>query len=397
MRSSNRLYAAGFGAACLLAAGPAAAISTTIGDTEVSLGGYVKLDAAYSSYSEGAPSDRGRQFYIANLVPVEGDGVNTGDRDGATDFSARETRLNVGTKTRKNGHTFKTFIEFDFLDGAFDANPGGGESLVNGSNARMRHAFVSWEDPRGNNWLFGQTWSTFMDLGAYPDLLDFIGKSEGMAFVRQSQIRYTRGPLQIALENPETTIGGGGVGATDNENLPDAVVKYSLKTQGGNLISFSGLLRQLDGDGGAPRDKELAYGLNVSGKQMLGKNDIRFQLNYGDGIGRYLGLGTSPDAVPDGSGELETIEAFGGYVSYRHLWNARWRSNVAYGYYSADNDVALTGAGATKQAQSLHVNLLYSPVSAFTIGGELMHADREEESGADGSLSRLIFSAKYAF
>ncbi|WP_043768017.1 DcaP family trimeric outer membrane transporter [Algiphilus aromaticivorans] len=401
MRSSNRLYAAGFGAACLLVAGPAAAVSTTIGDTEVSLGGYIKLDAMYSSYSDAAggnaPEDRGRTFTIPALIPVESAGS---DRDGATDFTARESRFNLGTSTSKGGHTLKTFIELDFLDPAFDGGLGGNERLVNDSNPRLRHAFVSWETPMGGSWLFGQTWSTFMDLGAYPELLDFIGPSEGMTFVRQAQVRYTNGPLQIALENPQSTITptGGGRISNDNENLPDAVVKYSLKTQSGNLLSFSGLLRQLDGGGpGASGDKTVGYGVNISGKQMLGANDIRFQVNYGDGIGRYLGLNTANGAVIDNDGELESIEAFGGYVSYRQVWSARWRSNLSYGYFSADNDAALTGNGVTKQAQSLNLNLLHEPVAGLVVGGELIYSDRELESGADGSLSRFQFSAKYAF
>lgn len=291
---------AAIAATCLLAAGAAAAVSTTFGDTEFSLGGYIKLDAVYSSYSDApggnAPADRGRAFTIPALIPVESAGS---DRDGATDFTARESRFNIGTTTSKNGHRIKTFIEVDFLDPAFDGALANEERLVNSSNPRMRHAFVAWDDPNGNSWLFGQTWSTFMDLGAYPDLLDFIGPSEGMTFIRQTQVRYTRGPLQIALENPETTVlpnaNTGGGGFNDNENLPDLVGKLRFTRNDGSLISFSALLRQLDGDGITPGgDKEIGYGINVSGKKMLGRDDIRFQANFGDGIGRYLGLNTAP-------------------------------------------------------------------------------------------------------
>ncbi|TMP26646.1 porin, partial [Pseudoalteromonas rubra] len=42
-------------------------------------------------------------------------------------------------------------------------------------------------------------------------------------------------------------------------------------------------------------------------------------------------------------------------------------------------------------------NLLYSPVKKLTFGVEFKHAERETESGADGDLDRLQFSAKYAF
>ncbi|NNK33905.1 MAG: porin, partial [Xanthomonadales bacterium] len=44
-----------------------------------------------------------------------------------------------------------------------------------------------------------------------------------------------------------------------------------------------------------------------------------------------------------------------------------------------------------------HVNLIYSPVPKMDFGFEFMYADREVESGADGDLTRLQFSAKYAF
>lgn len=393
------LLSAGLGAVCLLAAGPASAVSATFGDTEFTLGGYVKLDAAYSRYTEGpAPSDRGRQFHIPALIPTSDGSASS---DGATDFSARESRFNIKTRTVKGAHTFESFVEVDFLDPGFDGDLGNQERLVNSSGARLRHAYAAWEDPQGNRWLLGQTWSTFMELGAYPDLLDFIGPSQGMTFVRQSQIRLERGPLQVALENPESTItpNGGGARINDNsDNLPDLVAKYRVPLRGGNLLSFGGLLRQLDGSSpSAQSNKAVAYALNISGKLMLGPNDLRYQVNYGDGIGRYLGLNTANGAVIDNNGELETIEAFGGYLAYRHHWTQRWRSNLVFGYFSADNDTALTGATVTESAQSVHVNLLYSPVSAFTIGAEYIFAERELENGDDGALHRLQFSAKYAF
>ena len=51
----------------------------------------------------------------------------------------------------------------------------------------------------------------------------------------------------------------------------------------------------------------------------------------------------------------------------------------------------------TKKAQSMHVNLIYSPVPKMDFGIEFLYADREVESGVDGDLTRLQFSAKYAY
>ena len=44
-----------------------------------------------------------------------------------------------------------------------------------------------------------------------------------------------------------------------------------------------------------------------------------------------------------------------------------------------------------------NVNLIYSPVPKMDFGVELMYANREVESGLDGDLTRLQFSAKYAY
>jgi hypothetical protein len=117
----------------------------------------------------------------------------------------------------------------------------------------------------------------------------------------------------------------------------------------------------------------------------------------GNGTGRYLGLNTANGAVLDSNGNLKSIEQWGGFVSFRHFWDSRWRSNFTFSYLSNDNDTALTGTGVTRDVYSIHANLLYQPVEKMTVGGEIMFADRTLETGASGDLTRLLFSAKYAF
>jgi hypothetical protein len=51
----------------------------------------------------------------------------------------------------------------------------------------------------------------------------------------------------------------------------------------------------------------------------------------------------------------------------------------------------------TKNAKSVHVNLIYNPLPKLDFGIEFMYADREVESGVDGDLTRIQFSAKYAY
>ena len=94
---------------------------------------------------------------------------------------------------------------------------------------------------------------------------------------------------------------------------------------------------------------------------------------------------------------MHGIDSTGVFGSYRHLWSDKWRSNLTLGYLSVDNDTDLTGLNVTRHASSVHFNLIYSPQPKLDFGAELMYADREIESGADGDMTRLQFSAKYAY
>ena len=352
-------------------------------------GGYVKADVIYSDYSGGsvASGNAGRDFYIPATVPVGDDG------ESYLDFHAKESRINFkSTHLLDNGAKLGTFIEMDFL-----LSGAGDERISNSYNPRLRHAFFTYD-----KWLFGQTWMTFFNVGALPENLDFVGPAESTIFGRQVMIRYTSGGLQLALENGETTItpyGGGGRIVADDNQVPDVVLRYNAKGDWGSFTA-AGILRQLAYKNNAAGidDKTSGWGISLSGKFMIGgKDDFRWMASTGGGLGRYLGLNLANGAVLDEDGNLNTIDSAGIFGSYRHFWNEKWRSNLTLGYTKVDNDVELTGMGVTKKASSFHINLIYNPLPKLDFGIEYMMADREIESGADGDLKRIQFSAKYAF
>jgi hypothetical protein len=133
---------------------------------------------------------------------------------------------------------------------------------------------------------------------------------------------------------------------------------------------------------------------------MIGRDDIRFMFNYGDALGRYMGLNAFNDGYIGADGKIETFNQYGGFVAYRHFWNDHWRSNFSVSMAEADNpsssDVPLVG-GYAKTYQSAHVNLQWMPTPALQLGGELIWASKELEDGRDGDLSRFQFSVKYGF
>ncbi len=274
--------------------------------------------------------------------------------------------------------------------------------MTNAYNPGFRRAFITYD-----NWLLGQEWTTFLNLNTLPEVLDFVAfPSEGTVFVRQPQVRYTNGGFMLALENPETTVlPSGGVGAVAGVNdsiLPDLIARYNFKFGGGHEVSVAGLLRQLKTETAAAGEvpgidsDETGGGVSVGGKFAFGQDDLKFQITAGEGIGRYMALGTSADAVL-ASGELDSIGIIAGYLAYKHTWTPQWRSTFTASMFSADNDTDKTGIGVTSDVQSFSANLLYSPVPRLTFGAEYRHATREIESGADGDLDRLQFSSKFTF
>ena len=354
-------------------------------------GGYVKLDTIYSKYNSGSYSGAGRDFYIAGTVPVGPDGS---PGESYLDYHVKESRINFRTNhLLDNGAKLGTFIEMDFL-----LAPGGDERISNSYQPRLRHAFLTY-----NNWLFGQTWMTFFNVGALPENLDFVGPAESTIFGRQAMIRYTNGPWQVAVENPETTItpyGGGGRIVTDDNRVPDFVARYNMKGDWGSF-TVAGILRSLRYDGSAgplADDSTTGWGVSLSGKFVFdNKDDFRWMASSGSGMGRYMGLNTANGAVLDADGNLHSIKSTGVFSSYRHLWSSQWRSNLTLGYLSVDNEIRWTGTGVTKNAKSFHINAIYSPQPKLDFGIEFMYADRKLENGNDGDLKRLQFSAKYAF
>ena len=151
------------------------------------------------------------------------------------DFQARESRLNfrVDHKTA-GGNSVTAFVEMDFF-----TDGGGNEVVSNSYSPRLRHAFIKYD-----KWTFGQTWSTFQDVAALPEALDFVGPAESTTFIRQSMIRYTTGNLELAVENPADVSLAGAPGISST--MPDLIGRYTFKFgDKGSYLKVAGLYRSL--------------------------------------------------------------------------------------------------------------------------------------------------------
>lgn len=380
--------------AILLAAALPMAVQAA--NTEFSYGGYIKMDAMMSTYSDGdiGAGSLGRDFYVPSTTPTSG---GTGEETSSVDFTAKSSRLNFKTvTTTDSGEKVTGFIEMDFL------TTSGNEVVSNSNSPRLRHAFFTY-----NNLTFGQTWSTFMNVGALPETVDFLGVSDGTVFNRQAQIRYTMGDFQFALENPETTLvtapaapGAPGTLTTDDSGLPDIVARYNLKA-GDHAFTVAAIARQFavqDGAQNGVDETANGFGVSLSGMVKIGADDLKFSYTTGD-VARYVGLAAAQDAIVDASGDIKATTVNAAFVAYRHFWNDKMRSTIAYSMLDADYDDDAIAAGRVEASTSTRLNLMYSPTKEVTYGVEYSMATLEKVTTTknEGDMNRLHFTAKYSF
>ncbi|MEO0982137.1 MAG: DcaP family trimeric outer membrane transporter [Pseudomonadota bacterium] len=357
-----------------------------IGDTRLAFGGLIDLDVHVSEFSDGtvASSSIARDFYIPGATPVGGESSEV-----LTDFTAQASRFYLTADQDIGGHEVSGRIELDFL-GSLQGN----ERVSNSFSPRLRLAYVNVD-----NWRFGQDWTTFQNTSAIPESASFLILSDGMVFIRQPQIRYTRGNLQFSLENGDTTItplSGGRIEA-DTQFVPDGVIRYNHTGDFGN-ISLAGIARQLRADiPGVVDDSAFGWGLSASGRVKLGsRDDLRFNVVGGEGLGRYVGLNATNAAFVSPAGDLEPVRTIGGLVAWRHPFGESARFNIGVSGLFADNP-DFAAPGATRNVQSGYLAVLTDIAPRVTVGGEILYGRRELESGAEGDLMRFTFSTKYAF
>ena len=353
--------------------------------------GFIRADALLTATGDGELPDAsvGRDLYVPGAIPV-------GGIDEGTDLDAlaKWSRFILGVdQTTDAGDTLAARLEFDLFGGAL-----GSEQSTNTYGLTVRHAWFGW-----NRWLFGQTWTNAFDPATLVDSVDIVGATDAQVFVRQAQVRYTRGPWSFSAENPETTItprGGGARVSSDDNVLPDLTARYTHKAPWGQL-SAAVLLRELAWETtgpGAIDDRQTALAASISGKILLGPtDDLRFAVTGGQAPGRYIGLGIASDAQVDADGSLDPVDGVAAYLAWRHAFSPQWRANLYAAASRYDHDVAATGSAVTESVRSLAANVFWTPLPRLDLGAELRFARRELESGASGDLRRLNLLARYSF
>jgi hypothetical protein len=392
-------------AALVLAASPAAAANFDANGTKVTLGGYLKLMMIYDidGTVETGP-------FVGDLAggydpPLDGSAM-----EDTEDFRmiARESRLFVKTKSESEKGVLQTHFEGDFFGGSTNATA----TWSNSHALRLRHAYGSLT--KGSHVILaGQSWSTFMDLAAGVPDMDIAG-DPGFTFVRQGQIRYQYNLrpghyIAAAIENPDRGLTAAGpvaffTNAGDStEKLPDFVLKYFYANK---MLTLSPrvIVRQFDLTDTATDESAsaMAWGASLSSSVKAGPVRFCATFMYGDGLGRYGGLGNIAGAGLTADNEVGTVQFMainGGLtVTLTNALNwtigAGWAENDDEAYTGAD--AVLTG-NATKTAMGYHTNIKWKITPAFEWAIGVAKYEREVMDGREGDMIRCQSYFKYDF
>jgi hypothetical protein len=339
--------------------------------------GYAKLDTIV----DASPAGNTDQFFPSS-IPV---GLTDAQRVASTTLHVRQTRLNLDFRSPADfGGDFRTYAEIDFFGTSGSLDP------------RMRHFYG-----QVMNLLIGQTWTTFTDVDAFPDTLDFSGPA-GISLLRQAQVRYTqplrgRQSLAFAIERPLTQAPQTPDGGAAYSPAPDVIVRYRLERDRSHL-QVGTLVRAL-GYRVAARNKTTAgVGFNASGAWKATDQDLVIgYVAYGAGIARYIdnlaAMGADLDRNETNTG-VTALSALGTYTALTHQWPRRFRTTGVLGYSSIDNTAA-QAATAFRNSYYVATNLLWNPAGSLNVGVEYLFGTHRLKDGADAHASRVQFAAKY--
>jgi hypothetical protein len=330
-------------------------------------------------------------------------------RDHNTFAGVRQSRLGVRSSSPTSLGELKTTFEFELFGTGVDEGQ---------TTFRLRHAYGEL-----GQFGAGQTWSPFMDPDVFPNSLEYWGPT-GMVFFRNVQVRWMplkgNSNLVIAAERPGAS-GDQGVYADRVElsnikarfPMPDITGAYKYGQKWG-YVRVAGALRVIKWDDLVDDAIDLSgdatgWGINLSSNLNVGKDVVRLQYVFGEGIQNYMNDAPVDIGIKNNFqdprrpllGEALPIQGLVAFID--HVWSAKYSSSFGYSRTDIDNSNG-QAPDAYKSGQYLLGNILYYPAPNVMFGTEIQWGRRENFGSDAGEAAdfhsdgvKLQFSFKYSF
>lgn len=331
--------------------------------------------------------------------------------NGQASVSVKQSRFGIkGTLPTAEGLPPVDYkFEIDFFGVGVDE----GQTTV-----RLRHFYFEW-----GQLLAGQTHSLFMDIDAFPDVIDYWGPS-GLVFWRHPQIRWSpvhseTNLLAFALEGPSNSIDPGNIRLIDqfaeadiqsDQKAPDITAQFRHDGDWGHF-QLAGIARRLGYEYRVTSDEPWSTGKvngwGIEGSLVLKTTEmdkLLLQVVHGDGVASYMndgGMDIAPTAafnpllaVPTLRAEAVPLTGVSAY--YNHYWSSKWESAFGYSFTQVSN-TNFQEPTVFHKGQYASFNLLAYPFKDLMIGAEVLWGKLTQNGGQTGDDFRFQFSAKYSF
>ncbi|AWF80583.1 hypothetical protein BTJ40_07040 [Microbulbifer sp. A4B17] len=356
--------------------------------TRIKINGFTELDASYDTGAIVSPAEfRTSAIVTRDRTAAEG-------KDGKTNVTVQNSTLSFKARTPWGDRLIQNEFSMVALQGPTVSEPF--------LSLELEIAYGQVSDILLSGDLrLGLDWSTFSNLTAVPNTLDYEGPNSVITLIRPVA-RWNRKydptlTLQVSLDAPTDRVFQN---ALEVSRWPDFVVAVISQT---DRINFQGsfILRDLRGSG-EPQSavSDTGWGINLSGViDMPGKlapDFASYSFSYGYGYGSLM-----DDRPPDASydfvnNRLEAIPTFGWYLAYQHWWSPCLYTVATYGLVGQDN-LDFQPGSSFHQTQFSSINLTWTPTSHWLFGLEALYGTREDKDGAYGSVWRAQFTSRISF
>lgn len=358
---------------------PLASLKSKMG-ANVNLYGSVRADAEYAFKGGDGIFNR----------------IHTVDLNGVSDLN--KDRFYSTLTASRIGLDFVAPVQGADVGGKIELDFRGGDKS---DTVRIRHAYLTY-----NNWLIGQTTSSFLSLDTQPEMLDF-GGVLGTGTFRTPMVRYSD-----KISN--TTSYAVGLEQGDSSNrLPTATAKISQKFAGDNgLITARALIQEArvrlpakDANGKVSTTEyndqtEFSWGLAAGAKYKL-NDQLSVSADYthlkGDSTYLLYDKGMTYNTVKSVADDIQLIDQDAVSVGATYRFNPQWRSSLGYGAIFYDKEAKTQN----NKLQQGWVNVMYNPTKPVTLGAEYVYGERDTATADNidrtGRDSRIGVMAKYDF
>lgn len=346
------------------------------------IGGFVNFRTAYDFNNVV-----GNQDFVTYDIPMT---VTAGDRQRLLmDISTSRLYFKTLVNTRSLGQ-IEVYIETDFR----------GENNV----LRLREAYVSLRD-----WLVGQTVTTFTDLEASPNTIDFEGPN-AYTYGRNMMVRYRHifnehWSVAISAEMPELSATFGRYASSIPQRVPDipAYVQYSWN-KGASHLRASGIFRNMyyHNDACDKTSSITGWGAQLSSIWQIGKKLTLYgQVLYGEGISPYIQdiADNGLDLVPrhNSMGRLQTNPAFAWLAGAQYSITPKLAYTVGYSQVNLWNQDQYFDPSQYRYSQYVVTNMMYNISQSFLVGVEYLYGTRHDMNDAFGKANRVQAQVQFNF